>query len=149
MLYLSELYIVVDDIILMIIILTYYIYTILLSLGIILLFIQVLYVPYVSNFNDLDTTMRIASKKTCYITTFIMCKFNVKLRHCIVFKIVQHPNVNSILPELSVFCNNCMHLIIVVVVHSGLHNTFVLLLSWRKYPELKLTPLKLCQNRVS
>ena len=54
----------------------------------ILLFIQVLYVPYVSNFNDLDTPMRIASKKICYITTFIMCKFNVKLRHCIVFKIV-------------------------------------------------------------
>ena len=97
----------------------------------ILLFIQVSYVPYVSNFNDLDTPMRIASKKTCYITTFIMCKFNVKLRHCIVFKIVQHPNVNSILPELRLFCNNCMHLIIVVVVHSGLHNTFVLLLSWR------------------
>ena len=80
--------------------------------------------PYVSNSNDLDTPMRIASKKTYYVTAFMVCKFNVKLRHCIVFKLVKHPNLNSILPELSVFCNNCMHLIIVVVLHSGLHNTF-------------------------
>ena len=107
-------------------------------LGLILLFTLVCYMPYVSNSNDLDTPMRIASKKTYYVTAFMVCKFNVKLRHCIVFKLAKHPNLNSILPELSVFCNNCMHLIIVVVVHSGLHNTFCFVVKLAIIPRVEV-----------